>query len=166
MPIADLAPWRWGERKLPIRREEEGDPFFALQRRMGRLFDDFASSFELAPFGEIFGAFSPRLDLSETEQELKVSAELPGLDEKNVEVSLTKNTLTISGEKKEEKEDKGQNFYRMERSYGSFKRTIPLPCEVEGDKVEATFNKGILTITLPKTEEARKHIKKITVKTE
>jgi len=164
MAITDLAPWRWGEKRLPVQREEERDPFYALQRRMDRLFDDFFNGFGLAPFGESWGEFSPRMDLSETEKELKVSAELPGLDENDIEVSLTKNTLTIKGEKKKEKEAKGQNYYRMERSYGSFWRSLPLPCEVEGDKVEATFKNGVLTITLPKTEEAQKHTKKISIK--
>lgn len=167
MAITDLAPWRWGDRKVPVRSEEERDPFYALQRRMDRLFDDFFNNFGLArfgPFGESWGAFSPRLDLSENEKELKVSAELPGLDENDIQVSLAQNVLTISGEKKEEKEDKGQNYYRMERSYGSFQRSIPLPCEVEGDKVEAAFKKGVLTVTLPKTAEAQKRTKKISIK--
>lgn len=164
MAITDLAPWRWGDKKVPVRREAEGDPVYALQKRMERLFDDFFNGFGLAPFGESMGAFSPRIDLSETEKELKVSAELPGLDENDIEVSLAQNTLTISGEKKEEKEDKGQNYYRMERSYGSFQRTIPLPCEVESDKVEAAFNKGVLTVTLPKTAEAQKRTKRISIK--
>lgn len=166
MAITDLAPWRWGDRKVPA-RSEEGDPFYALQRRMDRLFDDFFNNFGLArfgPFGESWGAFSPRLDLSESEKELRVSAELPGLDENDIQVSLAQNVLTISGEKKEEKEDKGQNYYRMERSYGSFQRSIPLPCEVEGDKVEATFKNGVLTVTLPKTAEAQKRTKKISIK--
>lgn len=167
MAITDLAPWRWGDGKVTVRSEAERDPFYALQKRMDRLFDDFFNSFGLAPFGafgESLGAFSPRIDMSESEKELKVSAELPGLDENDIEVSLAQNALTISGEKKEEKEDKGWNYYRMERSYGSFQRTIPLPYEVEGDKVEAAFKKGVLTITLPKTAEAQKQTKKISIK--
>lgn len=167
MAITDLVPWRWGDKKLSIRNGDEQDPFYALQKRMDRLFDDFFNNFGLTrfgDFGESWGAFSPRLDLSESEKELKVSVELPGLDENNIEVSLDRNALTIKGEKKEEQEDKGQNYYRMERSYGSFQRIIPLPCEVEGDKVEATFKKGVLTVTLPKTAEAQKRTKKISIK--
>ena len=168
MALTNLVPWRWGEKKVPVRREEEREPFYALQRRMDHLFDDdFFNSFGLAPFslfGGPVGAFSPRIDLSESEKELKVSAELPGLEENDLQVSLAHNMLTISGEKKEEKEDKGQNYYHLERSYGSFQRTIPLPCEVEDDKVEATFKKGVLTITLPKTAAAQKQTKKISIK--
>jgi HSP20 family protein len=158
MAISDLVPWKWGEKKVPVRREGE-DPFYAMQRDMDRFVEDFfGSRFGLAPFGRLaeqFGTFSPQVDVTESDQEIKVSAELPGLDEKDIEVSLGRGMLTISGEKKAEKEDKGENYYRMERSYGSFRRTIPLPSEVEADQVEATFKKGVLTITLPKTAEAQ-----------
>ncbi len=167
MAITDLIPWKRDEKKVPVKREEQ-EPFYALQRNMNRLFDDFFNGFNLAPFdafGESFGAFSPRVDVSESDKEIKVAAELPGLDENDIEVSLSKNVLTISGEKKEKKEDKGQNYYRVERSYGSFRRSIPLPVEVESDKVEATFKKGILTVNLPKTAAAQKQAKQIFVKT-
>lgn len=170
MAITDLIPWHWGEKKVPVKREEQ-EPVYELQRNMNSLFDDFFNNFgnfSLAPFeafGPSFGAFNPQVDVSESDKEIKVSAELPGLDENDIEVSLAHNVLTISGEKKEEKEDKGKNYYRMERSYGSFQRAIPLPDEVETDKVEARFKKGVLTITLPKTAEAQKRTKRITVKT-
>lgn len=166
MAITDLIPWKRDEKKVPVKRDEY-DPFYSLQRNMNRLFDDFFDSSDLTPFnfGESFSAFSPSVDVSESDQEIKVAAELPGLDEKDIEVSLAHNVLTISGEKKEETEDKGKNYYRMERSYGSFQRSIPLPVEVESDKVEATFKKGILTINLPKTAEAQKQAKRISVKT-
>jgi HSP20 family protein len=165
MAITDLVPWKWGERKVPVRREGE-DSFLELGRGMNRLFDEFFDDFSLTPFsafGEQFDAFKPRVDVSESDTDIKVAAELPGLDENDIEVSLAHNLLTISGQKKDEKEDKGQNYYRMERSYGSFKRTIPLPSEVESNKVDATFKKGVLTITLPKTAEARER-KKISIK--
>lgn len=100
----------------------------------------------------------------EGDKEMKVSAELPGLDEEDVEVTLANNVLTISGEKKDEKQDRGKNYYRMERSYGSFKRSISVPLEVDTDKVEATFKQGVLTITLPKTAAAQRR-KRIAVKT-
>lgn len=165
MAITDLIPWRRAEKPVPVKREDVEDPFYQLQRSMNRLFDEFFNSFSLSPFeafNESFGAFSPRVDVSESDKEIKVSAELPGLDENDIEVSLAHNVLTISGEKKEEKEDKGKNYYRMERSYGSFRRSIPLPAEVEPDQVDAQFKKGVLTITLPKTAEAQS--KKIAVK--
>jgi HSP20 family protein len=102
------------------------------------------------------------VDVAEMEDEIKVSAELPGLDNEDIDVSLSDDVLTISGEKKEEKEEKGKNYYRSERSYGAFRRDIPLPSQVDADKVDAVFQKGVLTITLPKTAEAK--AKKVTVK--
>jgi HSP20 family protein len=164
MAITDLIPWRWNEKKLPVRRDEFDDPFYAMQRDMDQFFDNFfGKEFGLSPWSS-FGAFSPQVDVSETEKEFKVTAELPGLDENNVEVSLSRNMLTISGEKKQEKEDKRENYYHVERSYGSFKRSIPLSAEVEADKVEASFKNGVLSVTLPKTAEAQRQTKRITVK--
>jgi len=157
MSITDLIPWKRGEREVPVRREEERSPF-ALQQEMNRLFDEFFRGWGLAPFrgfDEPLDAFSPRVDVVESDKEVAVSAELPGMDEKEIDVSISRGVLTISGEKREEKEDKGKNYYRMERSYGSFQRSIPLPSEVDEGKAEATFNKGVLTITLPKTAEAQ-----------
>ena len=167
MAITDLIPWKRDEKNVPVKRAES-EPFYSLQRNMNRLFDDFYSNFGVTsfePFGESFGAFSPSVDVTENDREITITAELPGLDENDIEVSLTHNVLTVSGEKKEEKEDKGKNFYRMERSYGSFQRSIPLPVEVESDKVAAKFKKGVLTVTLPKTVEAQKQTKRIPVKT-
>lgn len=166
MAIKDLVPWKKDDKSVLVRRED--DPFYAFRREMDRLFDDFlGSGFALTPFRggfmESFGEFSPRVDVTETEKEVKVTAELPGLEDKDVEVSLSHDVLTISGEKKAEKEDKGENYYRMERSYGSFQRAIQLPAEVNTDKVEAIFKNGILNITLPKTAAAQ-HRKKIAIK--
>ncbi|HEY84791.1 MAG TPA: Hsp20/alpha crystallin family protein [Chloroflexi bacterium] len=168
MAITSLLPWKHGEKNVAIQRAD--NPVYSLQREMNRLFDDFfPTDFGLAPFkefgpGEGFGAFSPSVDIAETDKEIKVSTELPGLSEDDIEVSLSGDTLTISGEKKAEKEDKGKNYYRMERSYGSFRRAIPLPCEVETDKVNATFKKGVLNIVLPKTSQAQEAVKKIAIR--
>lgn len=126
------------------------DPFVTLQDEINRLFDSVWRGSSLAPrtgLGE--GAtFSPSLDIEESEAELTVTAELPGMDEKDLQVDLTGETLTISGEKRQEKQDRSKGWY--ERSYGSFRRAIPLPCEVAADEVEAQFKKGVLTIRLPK----------------
>jgi HSP20 family protein len=166
MAMKDLIPWKRGEKKVPVKREN-GD-FYSLSQEMDRFFDDFFNrGFSLSPwsaFDEDFGSFSPQLDMTENDQEIKVEVELPGMDEKDVELSLARNTLTIKGEKRTEQEDKGDNYYRMERSYGSFHRSILLPAEIEADKVEAVFNKGVLTVTLPKTKEAQKRVKRISVK--
>jgi len=168
MAITSLLPWKQGEKKVAIQRTE--NPIYSLQQEMNRLFDDFFSAdFGLTPFkgfgfSEGLGVFSPSIDVAENDKEIKISAELPGLSEDDIEVSLTSDTLTISGEKKAEKEDKGKNYYRMERSYGSFRRVIPLPCEVETDKADATFKKGVLNIVLPKTPQAQASVKKIAIK--
>ncbi|HVN24803.1 MAG TPA: Hsp20/alpha crystallin family protein [Syntrophorhabdales bacterium] len=153
--------------KLDVRREWEY-PFGAFQWEMNKLFDDFFGGLQLSPWAPVekrmSAVFTPHVDVSETDKEIKVSMELPGMDEKDVEVSLTRDTLTIKGEKKQETEDKGKDYYRMERSYGAFTRTIPLTVEVDTDKVQASFKKGVLDITLPKTARAIKETKKIPVK--
>ena len=164
MDIRDLIPWSWGRKDVPVRREES-DPFRSLQQSINRVFDDFFSGFNLEPFGR-FSGFTPHVDVTETDKEIRISAELPGMDEKDIDISVTKKALTIKGEKKEEKEDKGEGYYKCERSYGSFHRTIPLYTEIDTDRVEASFKKGVLNIVLPKSPEAVKETKKVTVKSE
>lgn len=163
MDIKSLIPF--GRKNVPVRREEY-DPFSLLRQEMNRIFDDFSRGFWLEPFRSKFDTFSPRVDVSETDREVKITAELPGMDDKDIDVSISKDMLTIKGEKKEEKEDKGKDYYRSERSYGSFSRTIPLPSEIDTDKVKAEFKKGVLTVTVPKTAEAIKETKKIPIKAE
>jgi HSP20 family protein len=163
MTIRNLVPF--GKKSVPVRREEE-KPFALLRREIDSLFDNFFRGFDIEPFESRMGAFTPQVDVTENDKEIKISAELPGMDEKDIDLSLQNDMLTIKGEKKEEKEDKGKDYYRMERSYGSFIRTIPLPVEVETDKVEAKFKKGVLSITLPKTAKAVAETKKIAVKVE
>jgi HSP20 family protein len=97
----------------------------------------------------------PTVDLYEEKDDIVVKAELPGIDKENVEVNLTDHTLTIKGEKKKQEEVKEENYYRSERSYGSFLRTLELPKDVHGDKVKASFKNGILEVRMPKTEEAK-----------
>ncbi len=153
--------------KLPVKRTEYS-PFELLRREMNSLFDNFFRGFDVWPSWEKFGVgtFTPKVDVKESDKEITVSAELPGIDDKDLDVSITKDTLTIKGEKKQEKEDKGKDYYRMERSYGSFTRTIPLPAEIDTDKAKAEFKKGVLTVSLPKTAKAIKETKKIPVKAE
>ena len=144
----------------------EKDPFTML-KEMNKVFGEFAQGLPLEPFSRKAEAgFQPKVNISESDKEITVSAELPGMDDKDINVSLRKNELTIKGEKKEEKEEEKEHYYHMERTYGSFQRTIPLPYEVEDDKVEANFKNGVLTITLPKASHAIKETKKIEVKTE
>ena len=162
MALKDIIP---GSKSLSVKRDE-ADPFALIKRRMDSVFEDFLHGFDLQPFESRLGVFSPDIDVVENDKEIRISAELPGMEEKDIEVSLNRDSLSIKGEKKEEKEDKGKGYYRMERSYGSFSRTIPVPVEVETDKVEAKFKKGVLNITLPKTAKAVAETKKIPIKAE
>jgi len=162
MSIKDLVP-KFGRNRdnVPVRRGGY-DPFRDFQREVNRLFDDFFTDFPVATrWGErepATAAFSPRIDVSESDTEVKVAAELPGMDEKDITVELDEAAVTIRGERKEEKEDKGESWYRREQSYGSFRRVIPLPSSVDGEKAKARFKKGVLTVTVPKLEpeEARR----------
>jgi len=104
------------------------------------------------------------MDLEETEKEYRITAELPGMEEKDVEVLLAGNTLTLKGEKKEEKEEKGKSFYHVERSYGTFQRTVPLPEGIDLKKIDAEFKNGVLTVKLPKTAEAKTKGRKVPIK--
>jgi len=163
MAIRDLLPSTWRRDFTPMRREEEY-PFFSLQREMNRIFDDFFNGFNISPLAtERLGSFSPSVDVKEDEKELMIRAELPGLEEKDVEVTLSDGYLTIKGEKKEEKEDKGKHYYRMERSYGAFNRAVSLPDGLDTDKAQASFKNGVLNISLPKTEQAKRNVKKISI---
>ncbi len=173
MSITNLMPWRRKEPALrkrenvTVNREEE-HPLATLERDMNRMFDDFFGGFGLASsefWDTGWSAFSPQVDIVDGEEDIKISVELPGLDEKDIDVSLSRDMLTISGEKQQEKEDKGKNYYRMERSYGSFRRAIPIPCEVKSEAIEATFKNGVLSIILPKAGEGQCR-QTITVKTE
>lgn len=156
----------WSRKGLQVRSDEE-EPFVALQSQVNQVFDHFFNGFAVNPLwgSELrTGTFNPRLDFTETDKEYRVTVELPGLDEKDVDLSLANNTLTIKGEKKQEKEDKRKDYYRMERSYGMFSRSIPVPDGVDVEKVDASFKKGLLLIRLPKSEEAQKETKRIPIK--
>ena len=161
MGFRDLIPWS----KNPdlVQRREEQNPFLTLHREMNRLFDDVFSGFGMMARGPSLmeGRFGwPRVELSETHKALKVTAELPGLEEKDVQVELANGVLVIRGEKKLESESDGKLF--SERYYGSFERQIPLD-GVQEDKVEANFKNGLLTVMLPKSEEARPSVRRIAI---
>lgn len=132
-----------------------------------RLFDDFFRGFGIVPTLAAFepGTFTPSVNLSETDKEVKVVAELPGLEEKEVNLELDDDTLVLEGEKKAEEEAKEDKWHRLERSYGSFRRVIPLPAEVEGAKAKAAFKNGVLSVTLPKKPEAKPNKKTINITT-
>lgn len=176
MTLKDLVPKNLAEKLLPKRGGEQVDPLSLLHREVNRMFDDFstgtslASYFQRSPF-QIFGkdmvdAWMPRVDVTETEDEIQATAELPGMDEKDVNIEILDNVLTISGEKKSESEDHGKNHHRSERSYGFFRRSLALSNEVDRDKAVAKFKKGVLTVTLPKRTQKLNNAKRINVKPE
>jgi len=169
--------------KVPVKTEKTPPstlqawrPFESLRREVDRLFDDFdggiwrspfrRSFFDVEPFRRAEAAFGavPAVDITETDKAYEITAELPGMDEKNVEVKLANGVLTIKGEKQDEKEEKKKDYYMRERSFGSFERTFQAPDGVDTDRIEASFKKGVLTVTLPKSAEAQKAEKKIAVK--
>ena len=163
-----LLPSIWRKSDTPSVRESD-HPFHFLQREMNRVFDSFFRDVDVAPFGgwdERMKAFSPSVDVKEDEMGILVKAELPGVEEKDVEVLLSDNVLTLKGEKKEEKEEKEKDYYHMERSYGSFSRVISLPEGVDPEKAEASYKNGVLTIRLPRKKEAAEKGRKIPIKTE
>ena len=142
-------------------------PFENLRREMDRLFDDFGAGLWHSPFRRALDlgpsrrseVTVPAVDVSETDKAYEITAE-----EKSVEVKLANGMLTIKGEKQDEKEEKKQDYYMRERTFGSFQRSFQLPADVDADKIEAGFKKGVLTVTLPKSAEAQKSEKKIPVK--
>jgi HSP20 family protein len=169
------------ETKLPVTKTpgeprlagEAWGPFATLRKEVDRLFDDFGDDFWRRPFRSLSGferswpkkfVASPAVDVTETDKSYEISAELPGMDEKNVEVNVANGGITIKGEKKDETEEKKKDYYVSERRYGSFERFLALPEGVNADKIEATFKNGVLKVTLPKTAEAQKPAKKIEIK--
>lgn len=144
-------------------KSEDENSFSLLRHRIDSLFDDYFGGVHMEPVEDRQGIFSPKVDVTENVRDITVRAELPGIDDDDIEVLLNNNTLTIRGEKKAEKEQEGKAYYRMERSYGSFSRTILLPVEVDKDKIAAQLKKGVLTVTLPKSAKDRDKPKKIAV---
>jgi HSP20 family protein len=175
------------EKKLPITLEQERvsksprvmdpwQPLSTLHQQVNRLFDDFSpfnmrlpfvpSAFDVEPFWqrELSVQGMPAVDIAEKEKSFELTAELPGMDEKNIEVKLSNGNLLIRGEKKEELEEKKKDYYLSERRYGSFERIFNLPKGVDPEHIEAHFSKGVLSITLPKKPEAIKPEKNIQIK--
>lgn len=135
------------------------DPFFSLQRQVNRVFDDL-----LGGMPEACAATSMKMDVKEDEKAFHVVAELPGLSEKEVEVTFDDGMLTIRGEKKVERDEKKDTWHIIERSSGSFSRQLSLPTNIDAEKIAARFDKGILTVELPKAPDEKTKAKKIEVK--
>ena len=172
--------------KVPVKTEPKGQataaapqvwrPFETLRREVDRLFDDFGAEFWRSPFRRSLSSMepmfqrefqagpAPAVDIVEKDNAYEVTADLPGFDEKNIEVKLQNGSLSIKGERKSEKEEKKRDYHLTEREFGSFERRFTLPEGVDADKIEANLKKGVLTVTLPKKPEAQKPAKKIDVK--
>ena len=147
---------------IPVGRDRSvASPFVSLQREIDRLFEDFSRGFPAFPSNGST-ALMPSMDVTETEKEIEITAELPGLEDKDVQVNVADNLLTIRGEKNAEKEQKDKNYRLVERSYGSFERTLELPEGVNADAIKANISKGVLKVTVPKPAPAQ--AKKIDVK--
>ena len=170
--MKDLIPWRRkGEGLAPSRRE--GNPVDVLHQRVNDLFDDFFAGFEdmftSGPLSRREGKgrlAPPSFEVSETDDEFRVKAELPGMDEKDIEIDLEGTELTIRGEKKREHEEERRDYHVSEVSYGAFFRSMQLPAGADRDKVKAQFKKGVLTLTLPKTEQGKAQRKQIAITSE
>ena len=154
MAIRDLIPWKSQGLDIAPRQEERVDHLvMSLHRDINRLFDDMFRGFSMPSLPSIGGSLGwPRLELSENDKEIRVTAELPGMEEKDIEISLDDHQLVIWGEKKSETSDEERGY--SERSYGRFERRIGLPSQIDEDKVEAAFRNGVLTVTVPRTAEA------------
>lgn len=187
MNLKKLAPWNW------LKKEEEDSiasvpakhagswakydqgglfqPMMQLHREMDRLFENAYRGFDFSPLQSEFfqplsasGLLKPQVDIGATDKEYTITVEVPGVDEKNVKVEIANNIMTIRGEKKQEKEEKESNYYRVERSYGSFQRELSLPDDASQDEVKAKFKNGVLTVTMQRKALPKSDVKKIEVK--
>jgi HSP20 family protein len=185
MSLKKLIPWNWFKKEeedsgqtIPVQRNMDydrtyaiGNPIGQLHHEMERLFDRFfqgfgigRSGYESLPFSRLTdGLLKPTLDLGATDKNYTVTVEIPGVDEKDIKLEIINDTLTIRGEKKQETEEKDKNFYRLERSYGSFQRVLSLPGDIDQDGVKANFKKGILTVTMPRKALPKADVKQIAV---
>jgi len=157
----------FGRSSAPARTSEM-DPFTEMRREMDRLFERFSGEWPgrgWLPMSLGEGLKTPKVDVAETEQGLEISAELPGIDQKDIELDLADGILTLKAEHKEEKESKDEkkHYHLVERSHGSFMRHLAIPFEPDADKVEASFDKGVLKVTVPRSPQAEKNVKKIAI---
>jgi HSP20 family protein len=175
MDIKKWVPWNWFKkeeeeagRTLPVKHETAQQ----FHQEIGRLFDQAFRGFGLTPFRYdrsllphlAEGMLKPSLDLGASDKEYTITVEIPGVDEKDVNLEIVNDNLIIRGEKKQEKEEKEKNYYRIERSYGSFERVLSMPKDADQEGVKATFKKGVLTVTLPRKALPKADVKKIKVK--
>lgn len=164
MTIQDLIQWK-RPFNIPVRQKNRyGRSLVSLQDEMNSLFDDFFSENALRSWEGQPGINFPAIDVIENEKDFKVKAEIAGYDPQEIDVSVADGYLTVSGERKEEDEEKEDNYLRREMSYGSFQRTVSLPETADCDNAEASFKNGIVTIEVPKKAEAIKKARKLAIK--
>jgi HSP20 family protein len=171
MAIRDLIPWSRQENRLPASvsaersRDDQPHPLLSLHRDMNRLFDNVFRGLGVPSLTAFERNLTwPNLELGETDKDIQITAELPGIEEKDLDITVEEGVLTLRGEKKAEVEDKDRGY--TERSYGRFERRVGLPRGIEQDKASATFQNGVLTITLPKSEAANENVRRIPVTTQ
>jgi HSP20 family protein len=184
--LSKLAPWNWFMKEeqpgssVPVRVAGQNDstlanPILALHQQVDQLFNDFFQGFGLSPLPRFSmpqllteGSrwLKPNLDILASDKEYTLQVELPGVSDKDVRIEVSGDSLRIWGEKKQEKEDKGRDYYAVERSYGSFQRVLALPQDAKVDGIDAKFKDGVLTITIPRDESASQTVRKIEVKSE
>lgn len=171
----ELMPWNWGKRPVRVHDQRRESELPARREDVRSLFEDMFEDFFGRRFGDrwlaplagttdLLGTDWPRVDLEEKDDAFKITAEVPGMEAEDVEVTVGDNSLTIRGSKTTEREEKKKDYHLMETYSGSFHRTIPLPVEVNADGVEAHCRNGQLTVTIPKSEAGRKAAKQIEVK--
>jgi len=186
MDIKKWVPWNWFNREegetnstVPVKHETAKEqkntlthPLKQFHQEVDRLFDRVFQGFGLSSFGfdqpsfqrMADGMIKPTLDLGASDKEYTITVEVPGVDKKDVKLEVVNDVLTISGEKKQEKEEKEKNYYRMERSYGSFRRVLSLPGDADQNSIKAKFKNGVLTVTMPRKELPKPNVKQIEVK--
>jgi len=186
MDFKKLVPWNWFKHEedasgstIPVQHADQtkpqiqlSGPVGQLHQEMDQLFNNFLQGFALSPYttGNLFpnsmtnGFLKPTVDIGANEKEYAISIEVPGVEQKDITLEITNNILTIRGEKKQEKEEKEKDYYRMERSYGSFQRVLALPDDANQEEIKATFKNGVLTITMPRKSIAHTDVKQIEIK--
>ena len=183
MDLKKLVPWNWFNKEeetgttVPVHHTSSEKPYKTngpvnlLHRDVDQLFDNFFEGVGFSPFraGGLVsssmtdGLMKPTLNIGADEKEYAISVEVPGVDQKDIKLEIVNNTLTVSGEKKQEHEEKEKNYYRMERSYGSFQRVLSLPEDANQNKIEATFKKGVLKISMPRKSFPVSNLKQIPI---
>ncbi len=187
MDIKKLAPWNWFKKEeedsaasVPVRRsggqivspeDKALHPVFQLRREMDRLFESVFRGVGLSPFNTDFftpltssGLLKPQVDIAAADNEYTITVEVPGVSEKDVTIEIADNNMIIRGEKKQEKEEKDKNYYRIERSYGSFQRLLSMPEDADQDSIKAKFKNGVLTIKMPRKDVPKSGVKRVEIK--